>query len=159
MPAVLAASPPLLAFTSGITGQFSLRHEAFTVPCGTRRAFLVRGGTAVTSIATRLSQGLPKTKILRIEAGPAAPNDARIHRRKSWQVLGGLSAMNQLCYDRASALKHEAWGELDGAGWGWNAMIDAMTKSENFTDDERHGHKGPIRNYYDRVVCPVLRLW
>ncbi|KAG7119697.1 GMC oxidoreductase family protein Mala s like [Verticillium longisporum] len=36
-----------------------------------------------------------------------------------------------------------------------------MIKSENFTgsDNDRHGYTGPIRNYYNRVVYPVLQLW
>ncbi len=40
-------------------------------------------------------------------------------------------------------------------------MINAMTKSENFTgtDKDRHGYTGPIRNYYNRVVFPVLEVW
>lgn len=69
--------------------------------------------------------------------------------------------MNYLCYDRASAPEYEAWAELGNPGWGWNTMINAMTKSENFTgsDKDRHGRTGPIRNYYNRVVYPVLRLW
>jgi choline dehydrogenase-like flavoprotein len=40
-------------------------------------------------------------------------------------------------------------------------MINAMTKSENFTgqDNDRHGYTGPIRNYYNRVIYPVLQSW
>lgn len=69
--------------------------------------------------------------------------------------------MNYLCYDRASTPEYEAWGELGNPGWGWDVMINAMTKAENFTgtDNDRHGYTGPIRNYYNRVVFPVLRLW
>ncbi|PNH47878.1 hypothetical protein VD0004_g556 [Verticillium dahliae] len=152
---------------------------------------VVGGGTAGAALATRLSLGLPKSKILLVEAGPAAPDDLRINvpgfrgsilgSELDWnfttvgqsaldgrsvlvnrgKVLGGSSAMNYLCYDRASAPEYESWAEFGNKGWGWNTMINAMTKSENFTDsdDDRHGFKGPIRNYYNRVVYPVLRLW
>ncbi|KAH7367534.1 choline dehydrogenase [Plectosphaerella cucumerina] len=152
---------------------------------------VVGGGTAGTALATRLSLGLPNAKILLIEAGPAAPEDLRINipgfrgsllgSELDWnfttvgqsslagrsvpvnrgRVLGGSSAMNYLCYDRASAPEYESWKELGNPGWGWNTMIDAMTKSENFTgsDNDRHGYTGPIRNYYNRVVYPVLNAW
>ncbi|KAH6688255.1 choline dehydrogenase [Plectosphaerella plurivora] len=152
---------------------------------------VVGGGTAGTALATRLSLGLPKSKILLIEAGPAAPEDLRINipgfrgsllgSELDWnftttgqsslagrsvpvnrgRVLGGSSAMNYLCYDRASSPEYESWRELGNAGWGWNTMIDAMTKSENFTgsDNDRHGYTGPIRNYYNRVIYPVLNAW
>ncbi|KAM0328651.1 hypothetical protein ACHAQA_005063 [Verticillium albo-atrum] len=152
---------------------------------------IVGGGTAGTALATRLSQGLPKSKILLIEAGPAALDDLRINvpgfrgsilgSSLDWnfttvgqssldgrsidvnrgKVLGGSSAMNYLCYDRASAPEYESWAELGNKGWGWKTMINAMTKSENFTgsDNDRHGYTGPIRNYYNRVVYPVLQFW
>ncbi|KAG7284227.1 hypothetical protein NEMBOFW57_010591 [Staphylotrichum longicolle] len=152
---------------------------------------VVGGGTAGTALATRLSLGLPRSRILLIEAGPAALDDVRINipgfrgsilgSSLDWnfttvaqaslggrsidvnrgKVLGGSSAMNYLCYDRASAAEYEAWAELGNPGWGWNTMINAMTKSENFTgtDNDRHGYTGPIRNYYNRVVYPVLQLW
>ncbi|KAH7012441.1 choline dehydrogenase [Microdochium trichocladiopsis] len=152
---------------------------------------VVGGGTAGTALATRLSLGLPKSTILLIEAGPAALDDLRINvpglrgsilgTSLDWnfttvkqssldgrsisvnrgKVLGGSSAMNYLCYDRASAPEYEAWAELGNPGWGWNTMVKAMTKSENFTgtDKDRHGRNGPIQNYYNRVVYPVLRFW
>ncbi|KAG7139851.1 GMC oxidoreductase family protein Mala s like [Verticillium longisporum] len=94
---------------------------------------VVGGGTAGAALATRLSLGLPNSKILLVEAGPAAPDDLRINvpgfrgsilgSELDWnfttvgqsaldgrsvlvnrgKVLGGSSAMNYLCYDRASA--------------------------------------------------------
>ena len=100
---------------------------------------VVGGGTAGSALATRLSQGLPEAKILLIEAGPAAADDLRINvpgfrgsllgSSLDWnfttvpqasldgrsidvnrgKVLGGSSAMNYLCYDRASAPEYEAW--------------------------------------------------
>lgn len=150
------------------------------------------GGTAGSALATRLSLGLPKAKILLVEAGPSALDELRINvpglrgsilgSSYDWnfttvpqgslggrsidvnrgKFLGGSSGMNYLCYDRASAPEYDAWRELGSPGWGWKTMIAAMTKSENFTgpdDGDRHGRRGPIRNYYNRVVYPIIRLW
>lgn len=77
------------------------------------------------------------------------------------KVLGGSSAMNYLCYDRAAAAEYEAWGEMGSEGWSWDVMIEAMTKSENFTgsDKDPRGRSGPIRNTYNRVVYDVLNTW
>jgi choline dehydrogenase-like flavoprotein len=151
----------------------------------------VGGGTAGSALATRLSLGLPQSSILLIEAGPSVPDELRINvpgfrgsilgTNYDWnfstvaqaslggrtvdvnrgKVLGGSSAMNYLCYDRASAPEYEAWAQLGNPGWGWETMINAMTKSENFTgsDNDRHGRTGPIRNYYNRVIYPVIRAW
>lgn len=69
--------------------------------------------------------------------------------------------MNYLCYDRAAAAEYEAWGEMGSEGWSWDVMIEAMTKSENFTgsDKDPRGRSGPIRNTYNRVVYDVLNTW
>lgn len=152
---------------------------------------VVGGGTAGTALATRLSQGLPDASILLVEAGPSALDDLRINvpgmrgallgSNLDWnfttiaqehlegrsisvnrgKVLGGSSAMNFLCYDRASAPEYDAWAQLGSAGWGWDAMIAGMTRSENFTgvDNDVHGRSGPIRNLYNRVSYPVVDMW
>src|SRR4051794_36702248 len=92
---------------------------------------IVGGGTAGSALATRLSLGLPQSKILLIEAGPSALDEIRINvpglrgsilgTSYDWsfatvaqpalggrsidvnraKVLGGSSAMNYLCYNRA----------------------------------------------------------
>jgi choline dehydrogenase-like flavoprotein len=92
---------------------------------------------------------------------PQSSLDGRSIDVNRGRVLGGSSAMNYLCYDRASSPEYDAWGDLGSQGWSWNTMIKAMTKSENFTgtDNDKHGYTGPIRNYYNRVVYPVLTLW
>ncbi|KLU81151.1 hypothetical protein MAPG_00246 [Magnaporthiopsis poae ATCC 64411] len=137
---------------------------------------IVGGGTAGSALATRLSQGLPDASILLVEAGPSALDDLRINvpgmrgallgSNLDWnfttiaqenlegrsvpvnraKVLGGSSAMNFLCYDRASAPEYDAWAQFGNAGWGWDAMIGAMTR-------------GPIRNLYNRVSYPVVDMW
>ncbi|KAH8878720.1 alcohol oxidase [Thozetella sp. PMI_491] len=152
---------------------------------------IVGGGTAGGALATRLSLGLPSAKILVLEAGPSALDEIRInvpgmrgsilYTNYDWnfttipqenlggrtidvnraKVLGGSSAMNYLCYDRASSPEYDAWGEMGSDGWDWNLMFDAMTKSENFTgvDQDVRGRVGPIRNLYNRVVFDVLKSW
>ncbi|KAK1589934.1 GMC oxidoreductase [Colletotrichum navitas] len=152
---------------------------------------IVGGGTSGSALAARLSLGLPDAQILLLEAGPAAPDELRINvpglrgsllgtgydwnfttvrqgglggRRidvNRGKVLGGSSAINYLCYDRAAAVEYDAWADLGSEGWTWAAMIDAMTRSENFTGTDRdpRGRAGPIRNTYNRVVYDVVRRW
>ncbi|CAG1973943.1 unnamed protein product [Fusarium graminearum] len=152
---------------------------------------IVGGGTAGGALATRLSLGLPKSKILLLEAGPSALDDVRINvpgMRGSilgspldWnfssiaqpglngrsisvnrgKVLGGSSAMNFLCYDRAASAEYDAWSELGSPGWNWQTMIHGMKKSENFTgnDGDIHGRSGPISSTYNRIVPDVLKPW
>ncbi|KAJ3957861.1 hypothetical protein N0V92_005574 [Colletotrichum tropicale] len=152
---------------------------------------IVGGGTAGSALATRLSLGLPDAQILLLEAGPSALDELRINvpglrgsilgTNFDWnfttvdqsglggrqilvnrgKVLGGSSAMNYLCYDRASSPEYESWAEMGSGGWTWDVMIDAMTKSENFTgsDKDTRGRTGPIRNTYNRVIYDVLNTW
>ncbi|KAK5654738.1 hypothetical protein OQA88_7063 [Cercophora sp. LCS_1] len=155
---------------------------------------IVGGGTAGLALATRLSNGLPDSQILVLEAGPAAafeelritvpgmrgsglgsiydwnftttaqPHIANrtidVNRGK---VLGGSSALNYLCYDRAASAEYDAWGSLinNTKQWNWDVMISAMLKSENFTgeDGDQHGRTGPIRTTYNRIVPQILETW
>ncbi|KAM0372167.1 hypothetical protein ACHAPK_004739 [Fusarium culmorum] len=77
------------------------------------------------------------------------------------KVLGGSSAMNFLCYDRAASAEYDAWSELGSQGWNWETMIHGMKKSENFTgnDGDVHGRSGPISSTYNRIVPDVLKPW
>ncbi|OHW93910.1 choline dehydrogenase [Colletotrichum incanum] len=164
---------------------------AFDVSAKSYDYIIVGGGTAGSALATRLSLGRPNAHILLLEASPSALYELRINvpglrgsilgTNYDWnfttvdqsglggrkisvnrgKALGGLSAMNYLCYDRAAAAEYEAWGEMGSEGWTWETMIDAMTKSENFTgsDKDTRGRSGPIRNIYNRVVYDVLNTW
>ncbi|KAF5963889.1 alcohol oxidase [Fusarium bulbicola] len=152
---------------------------------------IVGGGTAGGALATRLSLGLPKSKILLLEAGLEALDDVSINvpgmrgsilgSSLDWnfssiaqpglngrsisvnrgKVLGGSSAMDFLCYDRAASAEYDAWSELGSPGWNWDTMIDGMKKSENFTgnDGDVHGRSGPISSTYNRIVPDVLKPW
>jgi choline dehydrogenase-like flavoprotein len=77
------------------------------------------------------------------------------------KVLGGSSAMNFLCYDRAAAAEYDGWGELGSPGWNWNTMIHGMVKSENFTgnDGDIHGRTGPIKSTYNRIIPDAIKSW
>ncbi|KAF6798148.1 choline dehydrogenase [Colletotrichum sojae] len=124
---------------------------------------VVGGGTAGVAVAARLSEGLPDSKILLIEAGPAAWDEPKINvpgmkgstlaTKYDWnfttvpqphvnnrvfsvnrgKVLGGSSALNLMSYDRSAAVEYDSWEALGNPGWNWESMIAAMKKSENFT--------------------------
>ncbi|RGP58737.1 hypothetical protein FSPOR_11822 [Fusarium sporotrichioides] len=164
---------------------------AATAATETYDYIIVGGGTAGGALAARLSLGLPKSKILLLEAGPSVLEDVRINvpgmrgsilgSSLDWnfssiaqpglggrsisvnrgKVLGGSSAMNFLCYDRAASAEYDAWSELGSPGWNWNTMIHGMKKSENFTgnDGDVHGRSGPISSTYNRIVPDVLKPW
>ena len=132
-------------------------------PTNTNTQIIVGGGTAGLALATRLSQRLPQSSILVLEAGPAAPDELGINipaRRGStigskydWNfttipqaavknrvishprghVLGGSSALNFMTWDRAVRSEYESWQEVGNPGWGWKEFSRAMRKSENFT--------------------------
>ncbi|KAK3941960.1 GMC oxidoreductase [Diplogelasinospora grovesii] len=144
---------------------------------------VVGGGTAGNAVAARLSQGLPQSSILVIEAGPAAPAELNINvpgkkgstlgTKYDWnfttvaqphlknrvigvnrgKVLGGSSALNLMCYDRAAAAEYDMWEEVGNPGWNWDSMFAAMTKAENYTGGPAgSGTSGPIHAVVNRVV-------
>jgi choline dehydrogenase-like flavoprotein len=124
---------------------------------------IVGGGTAGLALATRLSLGLPQHCILVLEAGPAAPTEQRINvpgmkgstlgTSYDWnlttvpqsnavnrvftaprgKVLGGSSALNLMCWDRASRAEYDAWEALGNPGWNWKNMLRFMARAENST--------------------------
>ncbi|PBP18704.1 GMC oxidoreductase [Diplocarpon rosae] len=124
---------------------------------------IVGGGTAGLALSTRLSQGLPKSRVLVIEAGPAALNELNINipgkksstfgSRYDWnfttipqeplnsrvipqirgKVLGGSLALNLMTYDRASAHEYNGWEEIGNSGWDWVKFSAMMKRSLDFT--------------------------
>ncbi|KAK1758571.1 GMC oxidoreductase [Echria macrotheca] len=151
---------------------------------------IVGGGTAGTALAARLSQGLPKASVLLVEAGPAAPDElgilvpgrkgSTLGTRYDWnfttipqmhlrgrtvgvnrgRVLGGSSALNLLCWDRAAAAEYDAWAEVGNPGWDWRAMEAAMTRAENYTGGPAgSGRKGPVHAVINRVIPAHQQGW
>jgi len=92
---------------------------------------------------------------------PQAGTNGRTWIVPRGKVLGGSSAMNAMCYNRAAAAEYDAWGKLGSPGWSFDAMIGGMTKSENFTgtDTDVHGSSGPIRSTFNRIIYPILNTW
>lgn len=120
------------------------------------------GGTAGLTVATRLSQYLPDSSVLVIEAGPDARDvpgiyiprlsgstlgsiydwnfttvpqqhaSDRVIPQNRGHVLGGSSALNLLSYDRGAKADYDAWQELGNPGWDWASMHAAMRKAETY---------------------------
>jgi choline dehydrogenase-like flavoprotein len=158
---------------------------------------VVGGGTAGLAVASRLSQYLPKNTILVIEAGPdgrdvpgifvpgmkgstlGGPLDynfttiaqthagGRLWAQNRGKVLGGSSALNLMCWDRASIAEYDAWEHLGNPGWNWNNMISHMLKVENYTQSQYPGqeilrgvgHGGPIQATINRIQPTDQDTW
>lgn len=129
---------------------------------------VIGGGTAGLAVSARLSQLMPTSSILVVEAGPDAANEptinipglkgANFNSKYDWnltsvpqsgangrtisltrgKVLGGSSALNFMGWDRASRGEFDAWGE----GWTWEEMSTAMLRAENFTRPAQEGVYG-----------------
>ncbi|OBT55390.1 hypothetical protein VE04_04630 [Pseudogymnoascus sp. 24MN13] len=123
---------------------------------------IVGGGTAGLAVATRLSQRLPSSCVLVIEAGQDGRTEpgiiipgkkgSTIGTKYDWnlttvvqpdangrvigmtrgKVLGGSSALNLMTWDRGSIKDYDAWEELGNPGWNWKSIQAAMLKVENF---------------------------
>jgi choline dehydrogenase-like flavoprotein len=133
---------------------------------------IIGGGTAGLAIASRISQGLPTSNILVLEAGPDGCTDpgitipgrkgSTIGTKYDWnltstpqpgisnrkismtrgKVLGGSSALNLMTWDRASVADYDAWEKLGNEGWNWRSMLSAMLKVENFYPNDEYGTEG-----------------
>lgn len=133
---------------------------------------VIGGGTAGNTVAARLSQQMPNSTILVLEAGPSAPDEERIvipglkgstlGTKYDWnftsipqpqlndriitqsrgKVLGGTSAINLMIWDRGSAPEYDGWDQLGNPGWGWENMIAAMKHAENFSSYDRADYTG-----------------
>jgi choline dehydrogenase-like flavoprotein len=151
---------------------------------------VVGGGTAGNALAARLSLGLPRARILVVEAGPAAPDELGINvpgrkastlgTRYDWnfttvpqtnlrnrvvgvnrgKVLGGSSALNLLCHDRAAAVEYDAWEDVGNPGWNWQSMDAAMDKSEHYhSGPAGSGQRGPVQAVINRVIPAHQGAW
>jgi choline dehydrogenase-like flavoprotein len=78
------------------------------------------------------------------------------------KVLGGTSALNYLCYDRAAVAEYDSWATVGNKGWDFKTMIAAMLKTETYTgpnDGDIHGTTGPIKNAYNRFIPKIYDTW
>ncbi|CAD0115109.1 unnamed protein product [Aureobasidium uvarum] len=158
---------------------------------------VVGGGTASLAVASRLSRYLPNNTVLVIEAGPDGRDVPGIYvpgmkgitlggvydynfttvaqtqaGGRSWaqnrgKVLGGSSALNLMCWDRASVAEYDAWEHLGNPGWNWDSMITSMLKVENYTQsvypgqeiDQGVGVDGPIHATINRIQPKDQDTW
>ncbi|KAH0263823.1 alcohol oxidase, partial [Aureobasidium melanogenum] len=158
---------------------------------------VVGGGTAGLAVASRLSQYLPNNTVLVIEAGPDgrdAPGiyipgmkgstlggiydynfttvaqpyaGGRVWAQNRGKVLGGSSALNLMCWDRASVAEYDAWEHIGNPGWNWDSMITSMLKVENYTQsvhpgqeiDQGVGVDGPIHATINRIQPTDQDTW
>jgi choline dehydrogenase len=84
--------------------------------------------------------------------------------------------VNGLYMVRASKQEHDLWGRLIGASelWGWDNMLRAMKKSENFTqpaqkakesvpslqwNSSSHGSTGPIQTGWPAISYPIVESY
>lgn len=158
---------------------------------------IIGGGTAGLAVASRLSQKLPDSSVLVIEAGPDGRDVPGIYipgmkgstlggtydwnfttvtqpaaGGRSWaqnrgKVLGGSSALNLMCWDRAAIAEYDAWEKLGNDGWSWETMIFNMLKVENYTQSVLPGEEitegvatdGPIHATLNRIVPEQQDTW
>lgn len=93
--------------------------------------------------------------------------DGRSIRLPRGKVLGGSSALNFMSHNRAAAAEYDAWQHLFGnEGWGWESMIAAMMKAENFTgvNSEHYGSEGvgtsgPVQAVINRRIPEKQEAW
>ena len=135
---------------------------------------VVGGGTAGIAVAVRLSQKLPNSSIVIIEAGPDGRDvpsiytpghrgstlfsiydwnftttpqphaDNRVITQNRGRVLGGSCALNLESYDRGVKADFDAWEELGNPGWNWESMHSAMKKQETFQLTPTKGEVGIV---------------
>ena len=163
---------------------------------------IIGGGTAGLCLANRLSEDEDVTVGV-IEAGPPVFNEpivdvpARcgqaIGTKYDWQfetteqpglggrtlawprgkMLGGTSAMNFLCWNRACKEDYDAWEELGNPGWNWRNLKECFKRAECLTaptpelkekfkalyNETDHGTAGPIQTNYQPYLSDTHEYW
>ena len=74
------------------------------------------------------------------------------------KVLGGCSSINGMIYMRGQARDYDLWRQAGCEGWGWDDVLPAFLKSEDFYrgGDDFHGEGGEWRVEKARVRWAVL---
>ena len=134
---------------------------------------VVGGGTAGCVIAARLTEN-DSTRVLLVEAGPAAPLDAMavppawptlLTSPANWgditvkqaatgtstplargRALGGSSAINAMGFVRGHRSSYDAWVAAGAEGWGFDDLLPYFQRSENAPgrDPGLRGIGGPL---------------
>jgi choline dehydrogenase len=77
------------------------------------------------------------------------------------RVLGGCSSINGMIYMRGQARDYDHWRQLGNAGWGWDDVLPAFTRAEDFYQgaDEAHGTGGEWRVEDMRLSWEILEAF
>ncbi|MCH8926387.1 MAG: GMC family oxidoreductase N-terminal domain-containing protein [Proteobacteria bacterium] len=77
------------------------------------------------------------------------------------RVLGGCSSINGMIYMRGQARDYDHWRQLGNAGWGWDDVLPAFTRAEDFYQgaDEVHGAGGEWRVEDMRLSWEILEAF
>ena len=77
------------------------------------------------------------------------------------RVLGGCSSINGMIYMRGQARDYDHWRQLGNAGWGWDDVLPAFTRAEDFYQgaDEAHGAGGEWRVEDMRLSWEILEAF
>jgi len=73
------------------------------------------------------------------------------------RVLGGSSCLNGLVHVRGARTDYEEWVRLGAEGWGWDDVLPAFVRMEDFDggSSELHGSGGPLRIMSRYPLAPV----
>jgi choline dehydrogenase len=73
------------------------------------------------------------------------------------RVLGGSSCLNGLIHVRGARTDYEEWVRLGAEGWGWDDVLPAFVRMEDFDggSSELHGSGGPLRIMSRYDLAPV----
>jgi choline dehydrogenase len=73
------------------------------------------------------------------------------------KVLGGSSCLNGLIHVRGARTDYEEWVALGAEGWGWDDVLPAFVRMEDFDggSSELHGSGGPLRIMSRYELAPV----
>jgi choline dehydrogenase len=73
------------------------------------------------------------------------------------KVLGGSSALNGLIHVRGARTDYEEWVRLGAEGWGWDDVLPAFVRMEDFDggSSEMHGSGGPLSILSRYELAPV----
>ncbi len=77
------------------------------------------------------------------------------------RVLGGCSSINGMIYMRGQARDYDHWRQLGNAGWGWDDVLPAFTRAEDFYKgaDAAHGAGGEWRVEDMRLSWEILEAF